>query len=611
MTSPQDGPALHPIEWVGLSVRWLMLGALPVVAGLTDRLGWALVVVLILWAAFSMAIGLLAASGQRAVWHGWVVAGIDVVFALAAIGASGSLASPLWWSLLIGVVQAGLAYGMVAALSLTALGVIASAALVLATVPREAEVLVPLGLYSGGLMLAGASLGWLTEQTRDAVPKGSIPEPRHEAPLRIGDHEQVRTVFQLASELNATLNYERVLEMALDLSAKAMAEEGPEDEHLVSALLVFTDQELRVASARRLTHSDLRVTLPGEEGAIGQSLHSGDSSLLHEPARDPELTRLVALHNCREALVIPLAVGLEAYGILLFGHPKPDYFTAERAELLEAIGHQAMVALQNARLYRDLEQEKERITEIQEDMVALQNARLYRDLEQEKERITEIQEDARRKLARDLHDGPTQSIAAIAMRVNFARRLMERDAKAASDELFKVEDLARRTTKEIRHMLFTLRPLILESQGLVAALNQLAEKVRETHGQNVMVEAQPGAAEQLELGKQGVVFYIAEEAINNARKHAEARHIWVRLRMREEFFVLEVEDDGVGFNVGAVDTNYEQRGSLGMVNMRERAELVSGMLRIDSSEGIGTRITVYVPLSEESAERLQRTGMPL
>ena len=585
MTSPQDGPALHPIEWVGLSVRWLMLGALPVVAGLTDRLGWALVVVLILWAAFSMAIGLLAASGQRAVWHGWVVAGIDVVFALAAIGASGLLASPLWWSLLIGVVQAGLAYGMVAALSLTALGVIASAALVLATVPREAEVLVPLGLYSGGLMLAGASLGWLTEQTRDAVPKGSIPEPRHEAPLRIGDHEQVRTVFQLASELNATLNYERVLEMALDLSAKALAEEGPEDEHLVSALLVFTDQELRVASARRLTHSDLRVTLPGEEGAIGQSLHSGDSSLLHEPARDPELTRLVALHNCREALVIPLVVGLEAYGILLFGHPKPDYFTAERAELLEAIGHQAMVALQNARLYRDLEQEKER--------------------------ITEIQEDARRKLARDLHDGPTQSIAAIAMRVNFARRLMERDAKAASDELFKVEDLARRTTKEIRHMLFTLRPLILESQGLVAALNQLAEKVRETHGQNVMVEAQPGAAEQLELGKQGVVFYIAEEAINNARKHAEARHIWVRLRMREEFFVLEVEDDGVGFNVGAVDTNYEQRGSLGMVNMRERAELVSGMLRIDSSEGIGTRITVYVPLSEESAERLQRTGMPL
>jgi signal transduction histidine kinase len=584
MTSPQNGPGLNPIDWVGLSLRWLMLGALPVAAGLAHQLGWGLVAVLILWAAFSLGVGFLLASGRRTWWQGWAVGGIDVVFALAAIAASGSLASPLWWGLLIAVVQAGLAYGMVAALAFTAAGVIAGVALMLATVPGEAEVLVPLGLYSGGLMLAGASLGWLAEQTREAAPNPEVPEPKPEAPLRIGDREQIRTVFQLASELNATLNYERVLEMALDLSARALAEEGLEDEHLVSALLVFSEQELRVASARRLTHSDLRVTLPGDEGAIGQSLRSGEPALTSEPARDPELTRLVALHNCREALVIPLVVGLEAYGVLLFGHPKPDYFTAERSELLEAISHQAMVALQNARLYRDLEQEKER--------------------------ITEIQEEARKKLARDLHDGPTQSIAAIAMRVNFARRLMERDPKAASDELFKVEDLARRTTKEIRHMLFTLRPLILESQGLVAALNQLAEKVRETHGQNVIVEAQPGAAEQLELGKQGVVFYIAEEAINNARKHAEARHIWVRLRLRDEFFVLEVEDDGVGFNVGAVDTNYEQRGSLGMVNMRERAELVSGLLRIDSSEGIGTRITVYVPLSEESAERLQRTGMP-
>jgi len=463
--------------------------------------------------------------------------------------------------------------------------VLASATLMIATVPGEIDILVPLGLYSGGLMLAGASLGWLTEQTRDAAPKGGTSEPGGEAPLRIGQREQIRTVFQLASELNATLNYERVLEMALDLSGKALSEEGPEDEHLVSALLVFANEELRVASARRLTHSDLRVTLPGDEGVVEQALHSGEPTLSTDPTRDPELTRLVALHNCRVALVIPLVVGLEAYGVLLFAHSRPDYFAGERGELLEAISHQAMVALQNARLYRDLEQEKER--------------------------ITEIQEEARRKLARDLHDGPTQSIAAIAMRVNFARRLMERDPKAASDELFKVEDLARRTTKEIRHMLFTLRPLILESQGLVAALNQLAEKVRETHGQNVIVEAQPGSAEQLELGKQGVVFYIAEEAINNARKHAEARHIWVRMRLKEEFFVLEVEDDGVGFNVGAVDTNYEQRGSLGMVNMRERAELVSGMLRIDSSEGIGTRITIFVPLTEEGAERLQRTGMPL
>jgi len=157
-------------------------------------------------------------------------------------------------------------------------------------------------------------------------------------------------------------------------------------------------------------------------------------------------------------------------------------------------------------------------------------------------------------------------------------------------------------------MLFTLRPLILESRGLVAALGQLSEKMYDTHRQNMIIESEPEVADDLDLGKQGVVFYIAEEAINNARKHAEAEHVWVRLTRRGDQFVLEVEDDGVGFNVGAIDANYEQRGSLGMVNMRERTELVNGELHIKSAEGEGTCITVTVPLMEESVERLHQPG---
>jgi signal transduction histidine kinase len=90
-------------------------------------------------------------------------------------------------------------------------------------------------------------------------------------------------------------------------------------------------------------------------------------------------------------------------------------------------------------------------------------------------------------LARDLHDGPTQSVAAIAMRVNLARRMMKKNVKGTEEELEKIEELAHRTTKEVRHMLFTLRPLILESQGLTAALEAMAEKMRETFGQNVII----------------------------------------------------------------------------------------------------------------------------
>ena len=172
---------------------------------------------------------------------------------------------------------------------------------------------------------------------------------------------------------------------------------------------------------------------------------------------------------------------------------------------------------------------------------------------------------------------------------------------------FKVEDLARRTTKEIRHMLFTLRPLVLESEGLAAALQSMADKMRETYNQDVILAVEPEVVAALETGKQGVIFYIAEEAVNNARKHANAGHIWVRLKPAgEELALLEIEDNGKGFNVSAVGAGYEKGSSLGMVNMRERAELVNGILQVESDEGRGTRIQLLIPLSEEAADRLHR-----
>jgi signal transduction histidine kinase len=124
---------------------------------------------------------------------------------------------------------------------------------------------------------------------------------------------------------------------------------------------------------------------------------------------------------------------------------------------------------------------------------------------------------------------------------------------------------------------------------------------------NVLVEPQSGAPEKLDMHQQGVLFDIVEEAVGNARKHAEAEHIWVRLKLQAaEVFALEIQDDGVGFDVGAVTGSYENRGSLGMVNMRERTELVNGALRLESAPGKGTKITVLVPLSDEARERLNK-----
>jgi len=392
--------------------------------------------------------------------------------------------------------------------------------------------------------------------------------------------ERLRAVLRGTAALNAALNYERVMDMALDLATSTLTD--AEDGGLVSALLLYDGEDLQVVSSRGFLRADQNADIPGRTGVVEKAMSSGQLEITLDPPSDPELGRLLALRKCSIAVCIPLVVGLEVYGTMLFGHPKEDYLTEDGLEILESIAQQAIVALQNARLYGQLEQEKQR--------------------------MAEIQEEARHKLARDLHDGPAQSIGAIAMRVNFARRLVNRDAKRASDELYKIEELARRTSKEIRQMLFTLRPLILESEGLRAALKDLSRKIDEMHGQTVHVDVDPQIESAMEVGKQGVIFFIVEEAVNNARKHARAEHIWVRLKPDGEMALLEIEDNGVGFDVAEVQDNYEKRGSLGMVNLYERAEMVHGILRFESTRGQGTRISVKIPMTVEAAEALHRIG---
>ena len=436
-------------------------------------------------------------------------------------------------------------------------------------------------------LVVGLPFALVSERAIRSAKSVTKSAPRQSGASERKDRESRKLIYDLISALSATLNYQRVLETSLELSADTLEElDAPEVDRLFSAVLLYSGTDhrsptLHIATARHMLPSDRDLQLPGTSGLLAHAIDEGVPSLSRNLSADVELSHLASLRECRSAFCLPLRAGLDAYGILLFAHPKVDFFTSDRREVLEIVGKQSVIAIQNARLYQDLEQEKNR--------------------------MMEIQEESRKKLARDLHDGPTQSVSAIAMRVNFARRLMERDLKAAAEELYKIEELARRTTKEIRHMLFTLRPLVLESQGLVATFESMAEKMKETFNQNVTIQADPRVVDAIELSKQAVVFYIAEEAVNNARKHAQAGHVWVRLKMlREGLSLLEVEDDGVGFDVNSMGTTYETRGSLGMINLRERTELVNGVLRIE----LGARARNACPGCHPAHRRGRRPHPP-
>lgn len=567
-------------DWYAVSLRWLtllgMVVSLSIGGTLLDTSSWPLAA-LIFW---NMVTTLLAGLNVRVAYHRQISVAIDLLMSGAFFWLQGGLASPVLWAGLMPILTGAIYFDFLGGVLVAVL----FSLLEIASIWKDEVTLdffqlaAPVALVT---LATGTIFGYLSRLLIKHLRRMRTHRLDEEQRRMRMESERWRALYELTSNLTGTLSYRRVLDSALDLGYTVMNPDpdAEGDEKLISAVLLFKGDQLTIGSARRLTNADMRVQLRGNEGILKRVFDEGEPVLTSSISFDPELGRMIALRNCTAAYCFPLRSGFNVYGAMLYAHADPQYFNQERCDLLDMIGRQSVIAIQNARLYQDLLEEKER--------------------------MMEVHEEARKKLARDLHDGPTQSVAAMAMRINLARRMFDKDANAAVNELVKIEELAHRTTKEIRHMLFTLRPLILESQGLKAALQSMAEKIRETFSQNVVIEVNERALAGMEMGKQGVVFYIAEEAVSNARKHAAAPNIWVRLRQLEPgLILLEVQDDGIGFDMEAVNKAYDKRGSLGMINLRERTELVNGVLNIQSQPGKGTLIQVYVPLTEDAADRL-------
>ncbi|MBL8051432.1 MAG: GAF domain-containing protein, partial [Anaerolineales bacterium] len=533
-------------DWFAISLRWIVLVGLIVSLGLGGQLvvssAWPLGL-MIIW---NLGMTALAGLNIRTNYHRRINIAVDLILAATFYFVQGGLRGPAFWAGLLPILTGSIYFELWGA-TLTA--IIFSAFVIFIGV-RGQDNLTLSFFVAAMLAVLGIIFGLIGRRLISNMRKNRALWVDAEEKKRAIQNERMRAIYELTSTLSSTLSYKRVLDSALDMSTAALnpdIEESVSDP-LVGVVMLFNAGKLRIGSARRFTQADMRVTFDAAEGILKRALDEGEPITFKDIGYDPELGRVVALRNCTSGYCFPLRSGFNVYGVLLFAHPEPDYFTTERLKLLDIIGRQSVIAIQNARLYQDLLEEKER--------------------------MAEVYEEARKKLARDLHDGPTQSVAAMAMRLNITKRMMSKDVKAASDEVTKLEELAHRTTKEIRHMLFTLRPLILESAGLGAAIQAMADKMMETFSQKVVVDIEERATQQLEMGKQGVIFYIVEEAVNNARKHASAETIAVKLRQVDAGVVLlEIIDNGVGFDVQSVTQNYDKRSSssLGMVNLRERA----------------------------------------
>lgn len=210
------------------------------------------------------------------------------------------------------------------------------------------------------------------------------------------------------------------------------------------------------------------------------------------------------------------------------------------------------------------------------------------------------QEDERARIAREVHDGPAQLFAGFVHAVEYAQTLIARgaDTAAVQKELETLKADIRRGLAELRRFIFHLRPPALQDLGLVAAIRQVADEASRMAGLAVEVQADDAARDRgLPPEVEVSLFRIAQEAIQNAVKHARAKRVVVRIKRSDRGLVVEVEDDGRGLEATPSAAALLEGRKLGLIGMRERADLVGGRLAILSSPGGGTLVRAEIGLT--------------
>lgn len=423
-------------------------------------------------------------------------------------------------------------------------------------------------------------IGELTARLADCESRLRVLEREYQVQrqeLRANYQEiQILSGLQdLALALAATLESEPLLKRIVRAAMDLMQAEG-------ASLLLLSAGGAELIF--QVVDGEVSQQLVGQTIKVGQGIsgwvaETGTPALVNDVSQDPRWTSEVdsstGFHTT-SLLCVPLQFQGRLLGVLtVVNKNAPGGFETRDVKWLKALAALAAAALENARLYQGLREERDHVIIAQEEL--------------------------RKKLARDLHDGPTQLVSNAVMQVEFIKKLLQHDPSRVPEELDRLGSVSLQAIHDMRTMLFDLRPLVLETQGLAAALQLFTER------------HQVGSPTQIHLhvdrplGRyaarvESTVFSIVQEAVNNALKHAQAGHIWVRLGQREDKLVVEVEDDGVGFDVAKVLQGYESRESFGLLNMRERAEIVGGELTMVSAVGQGTTVMLRIPARPATAE---------
>jgi signal transduction histidine kinase len=250
-------------------------------------------------------------------------------------------------------------------------------------------------------------------------------------------------------------------------------------------------------------------------------------------------------------------------------------FPQEEMNLLMAIGNQIAVGVENARLYGELAHRDQLRGELLQKVIA-------------------AQEEERKRIARDLHDDTSQALTALIYSLEAAEgRCAAGDTRAT---LTAMRQLATQTLESVHKLIVDLRPTVLDHLGLFVALRGYAETRLQPLGIRLHFE-EVGSAQRLPAQLETALFRVVQEAINNIARHSGARNVSLVLHVSDHTLAIDLEDDGIGFDLSEVSRGADQTRGLGLVGMEERVGLLGGKIHIDAEQGSGTRISMAVPLT--------------
>lgn len=360
-------------------------------------------------------------------------------------------------------------------------------------------------------------------------------------------------LLAISAELSSERVLQKMVDAARDLGGAQYAALGiPDGEGGFEAFITSGISDAQIAAIGPLprTHGMLGVMLE-DAAPYHTSDIQRDPRFIGWPWRHPDMHSFMGVPIVSKGLVIG--------AFYLTEKQDADDFTADDQRLIAMLAAHAAIAIENARLY-------------------------------ERSRELSVIEE-RNRLARDLHDSVTQTLFSVVLTAEAAATLIDRDGERARGELQKLQGLARDALQEMRALVFELRPAELEADGLAATLQKHVDvlaRVRRT-----AIELQVEGERRLAPDIEQALFRIAQEALNNALKHAQAQTIWISLSLTGPRAVLSVRDNGHGFDVDAAAVRSKR---LGLTSMRERAASLGGTLTVESKSGAGTTVVAEVPL---------------